>query len=249
MTWISDNFTKLLAQLSFALLAAATAHDWGFFLVVGSKFRSVQTTYDYITAAIEWLPTFLIGSFVFIAFTRWIITSVSGHGFGDRRRAKVISWLRWTVPTVWVGTLVCTSFFWTGTSPIETWIWLATGFSTLSFFSFVVIALVFGPSFLSIGGMGLTALAMVFAIGLNAGFEANRSYGNVYQMQLKGGEVRHVSLLRSFEKGVLARNAIESRTDFFRWDQIERLSLFSPVDKETGLCRIFSFRCQVHPQP
>src|ERR1043166_8948930 len=51
-----DNGIKTLSLISFCLLAVSTAHDWAFFRSFGQKFQSIQTTFDYISHAIEWLP-------------------------------------------------------------------------------------------------------------------------------------------------------------------------------------------------
>jgi hypothetical protein len=42
------------------VIVFGTVHDWGYFYVIGPQFRLIQTTYDYITNAIDWMPAFLV---------------------------------------------------------------------------------------------------------------------------------------------------------------------------------------------
>jgi hypothetical protein len=54
-----DNLGKFIAALSFALLTVTVLHDWGYFWLLGSRFQCIQTPYDYLANAIEWLPLHL----------------------------------------------------------------------------------------------------------------------------------------------------------------------------------------------
>jgi hypothetical protein len=72
-----DNSTKLVAVLPFLLLVVSTVHDWGYFLVIGPKLRSIQTTYDYVTNALDWLPLVaLVGAGL------WVESNLSICSFG-----------------------------------------------------------------------------------------------------------------------------------------------------------------------
>jgi hypothetical protein len=45
MKWILENGAKAIALLSFGIVIFSTVHDWGYFSVIGPKFRTIQTTF------------------------------------------------------------------------------------------------------------------------------------------------------------------------------------------------------------
>jgi hypothetical protein len=79
-----DNLGKFIAALSFALLTVTVFHDWGYFWVLGSRFQSIQTPYDHLANAIEWLPLHLaifLLAFLFSFVQRALIRKPEEHLF------------------------------------------------------------------------------------------------------------------------------------------------------------------------
>jgi hypothetical protein len=241
--WIFENFTKLLGLLSFSLIAAATIHDWAYFYVIGSKFRSIQTTYDYITNAIEWMPTvllsFAIGVPLGLLISRFVLKGPDEGLSGQRaRRSGRIVWILAAVPACIAVPIFGFSLF------------LVYPLSLL----FVGLALVFlgtaasgallklMPSVpLSLAGAAVVA-SIIYVHGLMDGILDSvgniQLASNVHNVQLKGGDAeRPVMLLRSFEKGILVRIPTNDRIELIRWDQIERLGHRVSIELERSGCR------------
>jgi hypothetical protein len=247
--WIFENFTKLLGLLSFCLIAAATIHDWGYFYVVGSKFRSIQTTYDYITHAIEWMPQFLFiggvagytGRALRAATTSHGDTGLSGQGIRRRYREQVIISVFNAVIVGVPSVLLSLTFPYP-----RNLIYFIGGL-------LILVASVCATFTMSPTRFILFLLAafacVIFIVGISDG--AVDSVGdiqpasNVYSLQLKGGSGESQALLlRSFEKGVLVRSPSDNRIEFIRWDQIEKLSHRVGVELEHSGCGWFHFFCR-----
>jgi hypothetical protein len=84
--------------LSFTLIIFTTVHDWGYFSVIGANFRTLLSPYDYITNAIEWMPSFsavFVGT-LFLGYVNSEVWALWGRttlatptdGFGDHRRKR-----------------------------------------------------------------------------------------------------------------------------------------------------------------
>src|SRR5262245_58621229 len=111
MRWLLENAAKAIGLLSFSLLALSVVHDWGYFYVVGSRFRTVQTTYDYIANAIDWLPPLLLSAIVAAAIAKLLPKNVS-DGFEDlRQRDFARRWSRFAAAML-AGALLSLSGMW-----------------------------------------------------------------------------------------------------------------------------------------
>jgi hypothetical protein len=69
--YLLDNGSTVVGLLSFAILTLSVFHDWGYFWVVGLRFQSMQTPYDYLANSIEWLPLHL-GGLIFTGLVSWV---------------------------------------------------------------------------------------------------------------------------------------------------------------------------------
>ena len=73
------------------------------------------------------------------------------------------------------------------------------------------------------------------------------SSGNVYRIEPKSGDPFNVNLLRSLEKGLLVWDSAANRVTLIRWDEVNRMGHFAPVEDETTVgCRFAKFMC---PEP
>jgi hypothetical protein len=254
MKWLFENVAKLAAALSFALLVASNIHDWAYFWVLGSKFRSIQTTYDYITNALEWLPTVSSACFAGFAFAevqdRLTKKDDQDAGFQDKRIRKAISKLK----PLAIGAGMFSLFFLISgllrsfPGNVIQIVYALTSAITAAFFIWVsrvgrrsvdwIWSLIIVP-----------ILMMVFAFGIiDANFDLH-GYRNVYRLDLKGGISQQVSLLRSFEKGVLVRLPASESIEFVRWEQIDRIGRVARLSDELMICSVFSIFCDKSETP
>jgi len=264
MKWIFENSAKLVGSLSFCLLAFSTMHDWGYFSVVGPKLRSIQTTYDYIANAVEWLPALLMvfaftGGGAALGFavydSLWPDEDEGGY-FQDRmirrfasesfRRAIVLSAVGIVLMLVSLprhGPIVSAVLVMGGAFTVQSLIEGASTFFRTSMRTKEWIVSVRVLFFL---------LAFVYAWGIADGFNDTKTWvpsKNVYQITVKGDGSRQVSLLRSFEKGILVLDPSRSQVEFFRWEQIEAIGHLVTADHETGSCRLLGLFCSKVPAP
>jgi hypothetical protein len=223
--WTLDNFTKLLGLLSFCLIAAATIHDWAYFRIVGSKFRSIQTTYDYITYTIEWIPliffilavSWLAAVFLAPRTTLFDEEGLSGQGIRRLRRHRFVFAFFFSCCAVPL-------FIYSLVKPHPFNLYLI-GLAILPIISGAYLFVYHSQSANFFPFFAVLMSATIYTYGLLEG--ATDSVGNisdVHSLQLKGAPERQVMLLRSFEKGVLIRSPSDNRIEFIKWDQIEKLS-------------------------
>jgi hypothetical protein len=85
---------------------------------------------------------------------------------------------------------------------------------------------------------------LTFSWGVIDGVDAIESTTAVHGITLKDGETRQVSVLRSFEKGLLILDPSAKRVEFVRWEQIEKVGHFVAVDGEASGCRMFNWFCK-----
>jgi hypothetical protein len=244
--WIFDSFTKLLGLLSFCLIAATTVHDWGYFYIVGSKFRSIQTTYDYFAYAIEWMPPLFL-----LVLVAWGISDFSTRklaaraaeglsGQAERRfrqRRFVYVLLLFFLASVSLMIFVLLPYPRNLPGLVLTILAILTLVFVYAVKSVVQYSLIFAAS-----------VALIYFVGLAEGIgdvtREIRTASNVHTMQLKGMIERHVMLLRTFEKGILIRNPSNDRVEFIRWDQVEMLSHRASPDLQPGGCRWLGLFCR-----
>jgi hypothetical protein len=238
MKWDLDSLPKVIGVLSFGLLALSTVHDWAYFLVVGPKLRSIQTTYDYVSNAIEWLPILALGLLP-AAFVIGLQVSLFGYYERELDYFRIAKRKYINGQLCFAGFVVVLVCLYTLKLPFPVnvgWIILGLLFGALMF------------AFLCIGHLRTTAivlitfLATVFWGGADA-FTAITKPTNVHTIVMKGGDIKQVSLLRIFEKGALVFDSSTQQVEFLRWEQIDRLSHLVSFDSESSGCRTFGWPC------
>jgi hypothetical protein len=252
MIKIIGNIPRLITTLSIFVLLAAVVHDWGYFLVVGSKFQELQTPYDYIANSIEWLPfalLFLCFAGVIPAFFAHVLPKfMKGpfvEGFEDVvrarfRRRRIIGGVCGTAIIV---ALVAAIFWWRLFYDLPEWemyppmLFLAAGFVGISI-------AYFGKS---LGGklqgqialflcLGLAACALAFYGGVqSAGYDLYTSASNIYRVELKSGPTVVKKILRTSEKGLLEYDPRGRATTFVRWEEVKSVThLLGEEDQSTN---------------
>jgi hypothetical protein len=76
---------------------------------------------------------------------------------------------------------------------------------------------------------------------------ALETFSEPYQLELKQGIKINRIILRTFDKGVLVHDPAESRVEFIKWDELQKLSRFSvPESKVPPSCDLLGINC---PRP
>jgi hypothetical protein len=248
MKWAFDNSTKLIGLVSFALLVVATVHDWAYFLVIGRKFRSIQTTYDYITSAIEWMPAFLLIGIMVTCFAVPAIRLLgpkNEFGFEDQINLhwrKTNNFLRGLSVVLSIGLLFSSLF---DAFPVN--------FSEIIASIALVLLSVGISSKVSERAFFVTTIVIfcciVFIHGITDGLTAIKGDPDVHKINLNGGGFKQASVLRTFEKGILVWNSPSESVEFIRWDQIDELSHHVRLNTESSGCHLLLWLCKDRVEP
>lgn len=249
MKWTFDHLAKIVAALSFGLVATTTIHDWGFFLVVGSKFQSIQTTYDHLANALDWLPQLLIINGIAFVGSHLSSKMTAGRArseFGFEGQYRRYTRRRFQIAA---GIFALAGIFFIVVSGFDSYpsnlANIAVGFLSLVCSATAISFFYYDRAFIGVTIFGF--FVFIFAYGTDDGVRSIRS-PSVYRLNFRDGETKQVSLLRSFEKGVLVWSPVENRVEFFRWEQVDEVSRRYAVEPPTG-CRILSWFCREEPEP
>jgi hypothetical protein len=257
MKWIIENVPKTVGVLSFLGLILTTVHDWGYFSVVGSKFRSIQTTYDYITNAIEWLPALILilifsmlASFTIVLAT---VPSTPEFGFDDLRVRFTRRRLRnQCISFVILGALAYLAS-WFLTFPYNRVLSISSASAIVMSAGMFLDSATAGNknSQNTVRGTAFIAgfLALTFLYGVLDAASAIRSTENVYRITYKNSNFKNAPLLRSFEKGILIWNLEVRTAEFIRWDEISGVSHVVATDQITAACRLLPRFCTTPTEP
>jgi hypothetical protein len=234
-----DHFAAILGALTLALLLTSIVHEYGYFWMIGRNFQTLLATSDYLTNAVLWLP--------------WVLFVVLGNlrGFyskppkwwtvGDWRgwKAKLaltlaILLLVWNVVlSEWPPNAMVILYF---VMVIAAWwsrvytrfYWPVDGLDEIN--SIYRKVLLVGPPFL---------LAVFFFGWMQGGIDVE-STSDPYLVKFKDREHAEPRiLLRSFDRGLLMRNAVSNRVEFHKWDEVVTLERVSGKKENPLLCRLF----------
>ena len=61
-----DRFAAILGAVTVGLLLLSVIHEYGYFLIIGSRLQALLTTSDYFANAIVWLPFFAIMTYGYL---------------------------------------------------------------------------------------------------------------------------------------------------------------------------------------
>jgi hypothetical protein len=225
----------------------AVLFTWSWRALLGLRFQSIQTPYDYLAHAIEWLPWHLI----LLGLTT--IFSFGLSAFFKKERPQYPSGIREKKQRkrkeITLGIFLALIVMWV----IETF-WrsmdeLSFRAATTLIMIYVAIVLVWDDRLLRTPtGKLLFSLpllvGMAFLLGAQDARNGLGSSENVYRIEPKSGDPFNVNLLRSLEKGLLVWDSAVHRITLIRWDEVNRMSHFGPVrDKTTVGCRFTKFMC------
>jgi hypothetical protein len=256
MKELMDTLAKLSGALVLFILVFSIIFDWGYFNSIGHDFQRIASATDYLTNAIEWVPTFSI--IFFIAVISALIIA----------RAK-----KW--PPEYTDTSSDITSFKTDATFIifEIMVLLGVGISLILLPSYVntsyyFLSLLLWPYFLKyifshenapkIRGLpvnlavlaGPMILVLAYSIGEDSGQRALHGNGDIYVLERKDdGTSSNIFILKGFEKGVLIRDVVKRDVELVRWDYVKSLKrrVFdkSPNSK---LCNWIGWPCVAPPQ-
>jgi len=243
MTKLIENAPKVLALLSFAFLSLTILHEFGYFWRIGSHFQALLTTYDYFANAPLWFPY----SAVILIYSEIIRNNVweepskrTGIDFGKAYWIQIVFFFLLAVAT----------------ELFSEYRWNFFDFVPIALMSAIPMALVipynkFQYGFSAYKALITTPLVIIlaFAYGLSSARSDIRNTSNIYRLNFKEGEPKHFVMLRILEKGVLVRDTLNNRIEFYRWDGLLSLSKIAILKKsEPSACYWFGIRCYETPQ-
>ena len=244
-----EHFAAIVGAITVAILAMSLAHEYAYFMVIGSQFQTFLTTTDYLTNGVVWLP------FAILFLYNWA-------DWGKLKDVPQLptkkNWKKWTT---WIGPVLATAYF-LFTVAFFTWpldyfeginvlivlffLWSKLWRTYLPkaeieepFRSWIRQAVRLGPP-------------AIFGLFIYGSIQANTDLTRMdqpYIFRLKGADHSELRIfLRNFDKGVLVRNASDNRIEFYKWHDIETVARVAPTIPKTFLCRWTGWMCGT-PQP
>jgi hypothetical protein len=232
-----DNFAAILGSATVALLLMSVSHEYGYFWAVGSHFQAFLSTSDYFSNAVLWLPAMLL---ILYGFLDWDVV------LGLRRYAPIS--LDWN-SVVWIVILFVfpiTAFFflpfptpylYVGPAVI---LWLMYGTRILPFSETDSEVLLNARRVLIVAPV---VMAVLFGWGFNHGLSDLQSFAEPYTLETKNGDKLPRIVLRTFDKGVLLRDAVEDRIEFVKWDEVKKISRLGKVVFQPFSCAWLKINC------
>jgi hypothetical protein len=236
MIKLIDSVPKFITTISLFVLIVAVVHDWGYFSVVGSKFQQVQTTYDFVSNSIDWLPLPVLALAALMLLGMRLSRPVEyfdGVLFAKFRWRRRLAFAFFLVLTA---ILLVANFEWN----LPSWVFYPGLLTSLLLLALGLIAQF--PSGLDRQTDRAIAIAVLlggliccFAHFFGAYSAIEDMYvltSNIYTIELKSGAPSAVKVLRTFEKGLLQYNTRERAISFIRWDEVKSLRRQQNVDDE-----------------
>jgi hypothetical protein len=235
-----EHFAAILGALTVALLTMSVVHEYGYFTFIGRHFQTLLTTTDYLANGVLWLPwalfLILIADWKLLDAkpdwskrTTWLMASLMIGGL-----AVMIVVSRWPPdPALIFSSLGMLVIFWS-------WVWQFL-YKPIGALGDELNAL-----YEKIFKIGPPALTFVFLFGcIFANIDAHRTT-DPYIVKFKGQDDAELRiLLRSFDRGLLMRNAVSHQIEFRRWDDIVLLEKRQAATTESLLCYFTGYDCRV----
>jgi hypothetical protein len=259
-----------IALVSFLMLALTVVHEWGYFFVIGSHFQTIASAYDYLSNAIIWLPQNLAIMCVGVV-GGFLLGMLGGRSSNEdelgfiARAAKIKRRRRGIAIGVGVGFALSCVYALVGYFFMPPYL-LVSIFATLATTTWMALCEVceriFGRWFGFENRLVYLAIVVIpflvftdFCLGAQEAYDDIRDIASLYFLTLKDDPVsniisneRPVQILRSFDKGLLVRDAKREKISFVRWETIKFLSHNSFAIGETPLgCERFPGICGSPP--
>jgi|HubBroStandDraft_2_1064218.scaffolds.fasta_scaffold32169_5 hypothetical protein len=219
--WV-DRAPGIFAIGTVSVLLLTVLHELGYFLIVGFKFQSFLSVSDYFANSILWLPYFALFFLVGVAWSEF--TRPTHRGVSEPSLKIFV------VLVITLGVLALFFDFLSGVA-----------------FLVAVAAIAFFVRFLKRskdtdrkiprwviypGVMVPVVGALVFFNGVQDGRSDLKANGPHASLHLKTEATdEDVVILRTFDRGVLAMSPASNLIEFFRWEDIQKISTPVPIEK------------------
>ena len=226
-----NSFAAIIGIATVALLLMSLGHEYGYFWIVGSKFQTFLTATDYLSNAVLWLPSVALALYAYIDWD--VVLGQRRYSFGWREPVALllVAIALWFVMG---SSLVPTPLLFS--SPIIL-LWLLYGdrllpspLETVAHLRQVIYA---AP----------VLIIVLFSWGVLQGEGDLQEKSQPFTVKLKGGKVVARDILRTFDKGILMRDAKNNRIVFVRWDEVIQISHFARAPSEAPLCSWLNLNC------
>lgn len=254
-----DKLPQIVAGVSFLVLVLAIVHEYAYFMVVGPQYQSLMSATDYLVSALSWMPfigisLFIVGvamlSFARLAQGRSHPELLESSKHYRRVFAPMLDTLFGSATAF--GLALAVLLF--GNPYRLGWAQNIVSVGLVSFLFWLQKLDLFarfltGPVILMVSGLPVL-MTMSYVSGRDDGYLALAFDRNVHLMKLKSSvEPENISVLRLMNAGLLGRRIEVPKLHFFRWDQIEELTLeYTPPDPRSLVCRLFGWDCNEIPE-
>jgi hypothetical protein len=219
--WI-DRAPGIFAIGTASVLLLTVLHELGYFLVVGFKFQSFLSVSDYFANSILWLPYFALFFLLGVAwgeFTRPTQRGVS------RPSLKIF-----VVLVIALAVVALIFDFLAGVALLA-----AIGAITyfVRFLKRSKDADREVPSWVIYLGVTVPIVgALAFLNGVSDGRNDLKANGPHASLHMKSESLdEDVIIFRTFDRGLLAMNTASKLVEFFRWEEIQKISTPVPTEK------------------
>jgi hypothetical protein len=238
-----DHFAAILGALTITLLLMSISHEYGYFTLMGRNFQTLLTATDYLSNAILWSPWLLI----IILTAEW---QKLNYVVPERQR-NWRNWRTWRAPVlvgIWFTFLIATSSWppypFGMVSFIIVVIWIWSRLWTKFYKPIEGLGDDLNAIYRDVIKIGPPLLVVMFLWGW---IEASNDLENVndpYIVSFKGRANPELRiLLRTFDRGLLMRNAVSGRVEFHKWGNVEGLQRHPSGRAEPFACYLVEFFC------
>jgi hypothetical protein len=237
-----ENFAAIAGAVTIAILAMSVSHEYGYFWSIGRQFQAFLTTADYLSNGVIWLPFGLLFVYQWVEWSRFKET---GPPRIDWKKWHDVAWLaagviifgysaaNLTWPLTWngaVNVVIIVVYIWS-------YIWRA-------FLPRAVLEEPFKFIITHLIRFGVPLIAAMFFYGSVDAERDLARFDQPYGVRFKdeaGIQLR--IFLRSFDKGVLLRNATDKTIEFRKWDDVVSINKHIPDKSGPPICWLFGWEC------
>jgi hypothetical protein len=239
MNSVFENSGKIVAAISVALLALSVIYEWGYFHVIGSEFQKFESSSDYLSNAIGWLPYLIL---LFVGWGVWIayqfVAPVDRKKDPDAPDVFNVSLALAAGILLFLG---LDGLLWAQDWPMFVAdlfiaLWAVLAWVCLKRFRRTVDTV--SRSTRAILLIAPVAIAFAYTVGGRDGYRDQSTPTELYVVETSKEKLK-MGLLRSFDKGILVRNPVENTNQFIRWEEVRSIRHDSAPKGSRNLCSLY----------
>jgi hypothetical protein len=240
-----DNFAAIFGTATVVMLVMSVTHEYGYFWSIGLQFQTFLTTTDYLANGVLWLPfalVFMYGTIQWKDIRRDLPEKTNLPKWQKRVSNGILVAFALFILSIATWPMNLLAGLWFIVLGGLAWAWLTRRRFSLSVTLDDPLQLIarqairFGPP----------VILAIFLLGsVNADRDLNGT-DDPYVFQFKNDDSpKQRIFLRNFDKGVLVRDATERTIEFYKWDEITKISRAAPNPSLPFLCRRFGMMCEI----